>query len=32
MLGGRELEEDNADEDIVIMKDEGGKFMIKDLE
>lgn len=32
MLGGRELEEDNADEDIVIMKDDGGKFMIKDLE
>jgi len=32
MLGGRELEEDNADEDIVVMKDQGDKFMIRDLE
>jgi len=32
MLGGKELEEDNPDEDIVVMKDEGGKFMIRDLE
>lgn len=32
MLSGRELEEDNADEDIIILKDQGGKLEIRDLE